>query len=213
MKLSQLAYARFKESLFARRIRPGAVMSQADLSEIVGVPIGPLREAVQVLEHEGFLTVMPRSGIRIAKPDMALIRNVFQMRRVIEREAASRYAETFRAHELAEQRAAHLDVIARVDAQAEDPGLWEHERRVDEGLHSLLVANLRNPIMSSVFERVYGQIMLVRLDTQYTLSATLIRRTMQEHLRIIDALQESPEAAAAAMDEHLTQAMHRAMWL
>ena len=55
---------------------------------------------------------------------------------------------------------------------------------------------------------------LVRLEMEYELSATLIRRTMHEHLRIIAALRDADSAAAAqAMDDHLTQAMHRSMWL
>jgi DNA-binding GntR family transcriptional regulator len=61
---------------------------------------------------------------------------------------------------------------------------------------------------------VHAQISLVRLDMEYELSATLIRRTMTEHLVIISALRKGdPEAAAAAMEAHLTQAMHRHMWL
>src|SRR5260221_14206241 len=92
-KLSHLAYRRFKEALFDRRIRTGTVVSQAELAEIVGVPIGPLREALPVLESEGLLTVMPRSGIRICKPDFELIKHSYQLRRILEREAVARFVE------------------------------------------------------------------------------------------------------------------------
>lgn len=214
MKLSQLAYARFKEGLMDRRIRPGAVMSQADLSEIVGVPVGPLREAVQVLESEGLLTVMPRSGIRITKPDMETIRNVFQLRRIVEREAASRFAELVQGEALDRQEADHRAVIDAVEAGKAGPALWDRSRAVDIGLHRMLIERLRNPMIAEVFERLHLQITLVRLEMEYELSASLIRRTMQEHLRIIAALRGGDaEAAGAAMDEHLTQAMHRSMWL
>ena len=49
-KLSQVAYQRFKEALFAKRILAGSTISQAELVAITGVPISPLREALQVLE-------------------------------------------------------------------------------------------------------------------------------------------------------------------
>src|SRR4051794_40664782 len=75
VKLSQLAYQRFKEGLLTGRIEAGAVMSQADLVRLLDVPISPLREAIQVLESEGLLKVAPRSGIEIMKPDMELIKN------------------------------------------------------------------------------------------------------------------------------------------
>ena len=92
VKLSQHAYKRFKEFLITGQIKTGAVMSQADLVRILDVPISPLREAVQVLESEGLVTVMPRSGIRIVQPDMEAIKNWFQLRHILEREAVSRYA-------------------------------------------------------------------------------------------------------------------------
>src|SRR5688572_19142702 len=85
VKLSQLAYQRFKEALFTGRIRSGSVISQSELVQILEMPISPLREALQVLEAEGLLTVLPRSGIRIVQPDMELIKNAYQLRRVLER--------------------------------------------------------------------------------------------------------------------------------
>jgi DNA-binding GntR family transcriptional regulator len=214
MKLSQIAYARFKDGLLSGRIRAGATLSQSGLCELLDVPVGPLREAVQVLEFEGLLTVMPRSGIRIAKPDLAAIRDAFQLRRLLEREAASHFAAHARADILDQQQAAHLALLAETDAAADDAALWARARAVDLDLHRTLIRSLRNPLITSTFERVQAQISLVRLDMEYELSATLIRRTMKEHLDVIAALRGGdPEAAMAAMEIHLTQAMHRHMWL
>ena len=69
MKLSHLAYQRFKEHLLTGQIKSGSAISQSELVRTLGVPISPLREAIQVLQAEGLLTVMPRSGIRIVQPD------------------------------------------------------------------------------------------------------------------------------------------------
>jgi DNA-binding GntR family transcriptional regulator len=212
MKLSRLAYLRFKENLLAGRIRPGAVISQAELSELVGVPISPLREAMQVLEQEGLLTVMPRSGIRIVKPDLELVRNAFQLRRVIEREAVARFAEQANAGPLDRLEARHRAEIARMEA-AEDVGDFDRRAiELDRDLHGALVAALRNPFMSNAYDLAITQIQLVRLDMGYALSAGAVRRTLQEHMRVIEALRRhDAEEAGRAMDEHLTQAMHRAM--
>ena len=196
------------------RIRAGAMLSQADLVEIVGVPVGPLREAVQVLEAEGLLTVMPRSGIRILKPDLALIRNAFQLRRLLEREAAAHFATHATGGLLEHQQAVHQALLDESIASPRHPSLWARARAMDSELHRMLIGALRNPLISSTFERVYCQITLVQLDMEYELSPTLIHLMMQEHLTIIAALRSGdPQAAAAAMDTHMTQAMHRHMWL
>ena len=52
--------------------------------QLLDVPIGPLREALQVLENDGLLTMLPRSGIRIVKPGMSLMKDSFQLRRILE---------------------------------------------------------------------------------------------------------------------------------
>jgi DNA-binding GntR family transcriptional regulator len=214
MKLSQIAYSRFKDGLLTGRIRAGATLSQSALCDLLDVPVGPLREAVQVLEFEGLLTVMPRSGIRITKPDLAAIRDAFQLRRLVERESAAHFAAHARAEVLGRLEAAHHDLLTAVDLSPDNPALWTLARTVDHDLHSTLIRSLRNPLITATFDRVHAQISLVRLDMEYELSATLIRRTMTEHRTVLDALRAGdPDSSAKAMEAHLTQAMHRHMWL
>jgi DNA-binding GntR family transcriptional regulator len=93
VSLSDLARARFLEALFARRIEPGAFVSQGDLVRILDVPVGPLRDALRVLQTEGWLTIHARSGIEIRKPDFELVRNSYQLRLVLERAAIRSFAE------------------------------------------------------------------------------------------------------------------------
>lgn len=213
-KLSQLAHRRFKEALFDRRIRTGAVLSQAELALIVGVPVGPLREALQVLESEGLLTVMPRSGIRICKPDFELVKHSYQLRRILEREAVARFVEQVDGATLDRLEEGHRALLARATDDVEAPELFATATAVDHGMHQAMIGRLRNPIISDVYAHTYMQICLIRLDRDYALSPLLIRRTMEEHLAVLAAVRRrDAEAAAAAMDEHLTRSMHRAMGL
>ena len=54
--------------------------------------------------------------------------------------------------------------------------------------------------------------MLTALDSRDALSPVFVKQTMVEHLKIIAALKtQDLEGAMAAMDEHMTHAMHRAM--
>lgn len=212
MKLSQVAYQRFKEGLLTGRIEAGAVMSQADLVRILEVPISPLREAIQVLESEGLLQVMPRSGIKIMKPDMELIKNSFQLRRLLEREAVLKYATSAPTIEIEAWEARHADVLAAVEAGLDQPALGERAEEVDDAFHLVMIGSLRNPIIDEVYRRTKERLALTALDTRDALSPVLVRQTMIEHLKIITALKRHDlEGAMAAMDEHMTLSMHRAM--
>jgi DNA-binding GntR family transcriptional regulator len=207
-KLSRIAYVRFKEGLFARRIPIGATVTQAELVELLEVPIGPLREALQVLENDGLLTMLPRSGIRIVQPGMGLLKDSFQLRRILELEAVRKYDE------LARLEAAHRDVLAAAQSRMAEDALIAHSGTVDRGFHAILIASLRNPQIHEVYCRTDERIRLVRLDNRYRQSATTVTQAMQEHLVVLNALRAHDSAAAvAAMEDHLRRALHRAIGL
>jgi DNA-binding GntR family transcriptional regulator len=212
VKLSQLAYQRFKEHLLTGRIKSGSAMSQAELVEMLGVPISPLREAIQVLEAEGLLTVMPRSGIRIVQPDLELIKNAYQLRRLIEREAVLRFAVSCPRSTLDSWTERHVELAEAVADGLDQPDLGERIDEVDAAFHFALVGALRNPIIDDVYSRNMERLVLIRLDRPGALTPLLVKLSMAEHLKVIAAMKrQDPEGAAAAMDEHLMLSMHRAM--
>jgi len=213
-KLSRIAYARFKESLFARRIPIGATVTQAELVELLEVPIGPLREALQILEHDGLVTMLPRSGIRIVQPGMSLMKDSFQLRRILELEAVRKYGEVAQDDELARLETAHRDVLAAAQSRMAEEALIAHSGTVDRGFHAILIGALRNPQIREVYSQTNERIRLVRLDNRYRQSATTVTQAMQEHMVILNALGAHDSAAAvAAMEDHLRRALHRAIGL
>src|SRR2546421_10002568 len=93
-RLRWQAYERFQQQLIASRIRPGQFVSQRELATLTGLPLGAIREVIPRLEAEGLLRTVPQRGLQIANVDVKLIRNAFQLRAMIEREAAAQFAVT-----------------------------------------------------------------------------------------------------------------------
>ena len=212
MKLSDVAYQRFKESLFNHRLALGAVVSQAELVELLEVPLTPLRDAVHRLHAEGLVEVMPRSGIRILKPDMELIRHTYQLRTMLEREGIRRYAEVCAEAEVTTWVEQHTAVEQALDAGMGHAEAAALAQEVDDAFHHAVIGSLRNPIIDEVYRQTRDRVALIRLDRAYVLSPPLIRATMREHRVILDALGANDrDAAARAMDEHLAHSLHRAM--
>lgn len=200
------------ESLFDHRLALGAVVSQAELVTLLDVPLTPLRDAVQRLHAEGLVEVMPRSGIRILKPDMELIRHTYQLRTMLEREGIRRYAEVCTAAELTDWTERHAAVERALDAGMAHAEAAALATTVDHAFHQAVVGSLKNPIIDEVYRQTRDRVALIRLDQNYVLSPPLIRATMREHGAVLATLaRHDRDAAAAAMDEHLTRSMHRAM--
>ena len=74
--------------LLAREIRAGQFVSQRELVEITGLPLGAIRELIPRLEAEGLIRTVPQRGMQVCTVDMQLVRNAFQFRLFLEREAA-----------------------------------------------------------------------------------------------------------------------------
>ncbi|TIU18105.1 MAG: GntR family transcriptional regulator, partial [Mesorhizobium sp.] len=87
--LRERAYASFTRHLLARDLRPGQFVSQRELVAFTGLPLGAIREIVPRLEAEGLLMTIPQRGMQIAHIDISLIREAFQFRLFMEREAVA----------------------------------------------------------------------------------------------------------------------------
>jgi DNA-binding GntR family transcriptional regulator len=213
-KLSDTARRRFKEAMRAGRIKAGAFVSQAELASLVGVPLGALRDAMQVLEHEGFLTIMPRSGIQIVKADMELLRNAFQLRRMIELEGARKMVELAPAEELASWTQRHAAILARARADERDGQVTGEAIALDGAFHDQLVAQLRNPLILDDYQRTMDLLNIIRIDSIAAVQHYAVDSSMVEHLEILAAMTARDLGESVRrLERHLAQAMHRAMGL
>ena len=210
--LSELAYERFMAALFDGRLTPGAVLSQNDLVRILDVPVAPLRDALRVLHTEALLTIHPRSGIALAKPDFGMIRNTYQLRTILERTAIRSFAESAARDLLEELTLCQQAVIAAVAGREIDPAGAQAVERIDLAFHLQVVASLQNPLIRTTYRQARSFDRLIRLDRAFRLSAPLVIRTMTEHLAILEACRaRDADRAEAALEDHFARAMQRAM--
>jgi DNA-binding GntR family transcriptional regulator len=211
-RLGDLAYSRVLETLFERKIPAGAFLSQNDLVRILRVPVAPLRDALKLLEAEGIVIIHPRSGIQFVKPGLELTRSTYQYRSILERAAAATYAQTADEAELDELERRHLAAIDEVQRD----GLTDHSRAELEELELLLhhpiIRSLSNPLIESAYKRLHNYVRLIRLDRKVTVP--LVLHSLREHMEVVLACKtRNPEAAAAAMQAHLTSALQRGLGL
>lgn len=207
-RLSDVAYARVLENLFEGKLPAGAFVSQNDLVSLLGIPVGPLRDALRVLEAEGVLKILPRSGIQFVKPGLELTRSTYQFRTIIERAAVRIFAETAPAACLDELREEHQALIARLVAGEIDPSDLVELERLEGRLHNSIVGIMANPLIESSYRRIHNYLRLVRLDRRLTTPVAL--RSLQEHMQIIHAcIERDADRAESAVRAHFSAALQR----
>jgi DNA-binding GntR family transcriptional regulator len=213
-RLSDLAYERVLEALFERRVQAGSFVSQGELSEIVDIPVAPLRDALRVLEAEGILAIHPRSGIQFVRPGFELTRSTYQFRSILERAAVRVFAEQGDEdliEEIGRRHEALISTIADKGLTAADLVEMEDLERL---LHNAVIGILRNPLIESSYRRMHNYLRLLRLERKITAPVAL--RTLREHFEIIDEIIEAcrkrdADRAEAALDAHFQAATQRSL--
>jgi DNA-binding GntR family transcriptional regulator len=208
--VKQAGYELFQQALLSGRLRPGQMVSQRELVEIMNLSVGALRELLPRLEAEGLIDVQPQRGILIPAIDLPLIRDTFQMRAALEREAVLAALREMPDAVLAEQRRLHADMIEAVRLDPSPERLAEGQR-IDTGFHMLLVEATGNVLLQQAYNLNAIRMRLIKLD-RITLTATILPDAFGDHLAVIDAiLARDKLAAIEAMDAHIRNARERAL--
>lgn len=90
---SQRAYRVLKEQILTCQLAPGATLNEGRLAETLQVSKTPIREALAILAHEGFVDVLPRQGYRVREIALSDVQEIFNMLLLLEPAAASAAAE------------------------------------------------------------------------------------------------------------------------
>jgi DNA-binding GntR family transcriptional regulator len=205
------AYQGFTQQILSGSIRPGQFISQRALMTLLDMPLGAVREMIPRLEAGGLVKTVPQRGLQIAHVDLKLVRNAFQVRSLIEREAVRHFTTSVSDAELAAITASHQDILQRASADQPDATLLDDAQAVDWGLHDRMVDALGNEIISEIYRVNSLRVRLIKLEQSVITRARLIP-AMQEHLRFIAALQQRDAAAAEQLLEaHLDSARHRVL--
>jgi DNA-binding GntR family transcriptional regulator len=206
--LSDLAYERILQALFEARVAMGARVSQTDLVALTGVPLGPVRDALKVLETDGIVTVHPRSGIEVIKPTTDLVRATFQFRTIIERQAARMFAQTAPEAELRRLIALHEECAAEFATLDPNTNVADRLTGIEHAFHQAVVAALGNELVDASYRRL--QLMARVIRVKGTVFPRAARVSLDEHREVLTAcLARDADGAEQAMVRHLSNALNR----
>ena len=88
--ISNQVHLRLRAAILDAKVLPGAALSESELAVQLGVSRTPIREAIQKLEAEDLVHVLPQRGTFVALMDLALIQQSLFMREAVECAAMAR---------------------------------------------------------------------------------------------------------------------------
>ncbi len=98
-----------KESIATGEMRPGEKVCETKVAEELGISRTPLREAIQTLEAEGFLKLVPRKGAVVSEYSQKDIQDIYEIKATLEGLAARLATQN--------SSAGYIDKMADINAQ------------------------------------------------------------------------------------------------
>jgi DNA-binding GntR family transcriptional regulator len=83
--LTDRAYTALEEMIVRLELRPGSAVSEAMLSQRLGIGRTPIREALQRLARERLVQILPRRGVIVSGIDVRAQLRLLEVRREVER--------------------------------------------------------------------------------------------------------------------------------
>ncbi|KAJ54438.1 hypothetical protein ACMU_17140 [Actibacterium mucosum KCTC 23349] len=193
--------ADIRRDIISGYFAPGTRLKTEVLTERYAVSASPVREALWRLEGEGFIVLLPNQGASVRVVDDDFVRNIFEIRSVIEPLFVGRFcrrcssADIDRLKEAAEKfRQAGTHPI---DTDAMD--------RHNRDFHAIMIEEEPNEEGIQVIERYGDLINAVR--SQHRMTEGRARMRIVEHAAIIEAIAKGDvELARQASRDHVLAA-------
>jgi DNA-binding GntR family transcriptional regulator len=194
--------------VFEGRLRAGQHLVTQDLAVRFGVSHTPIREALIALEGMGIIHLLPNRGAVVRRVTAREVREICEVRRVLECEATRSACGRAEAAALDSLAADFRSLIASAAHSAVQADVVEKARRLDSRLHDLIAASCGNQFLAhelgrlKILFRVFRDV-AYQHDTTRMASGRFVAEA-REHLAILEALRAGDrKAAVAAMSRHI----------
>ncbi|MBR6890828.1 MAG: GntR family transcriptional regulator [Clostridia bacterium] len=185
-----------KKAIYTGEYHSGDELSLSDVAAQLGVSRTPVREAFQALEAEGLITLRMNRGAIVNQIDRKFIADIFDMRMLLESEAAARAAangmETAALLERLHDLRDHLEALDRADYEA-----------LNQDIHmAIWTAADNHKLKAYLMEMWNGPSTGLSADE----ALAHYRDSTFEHIDILRFIRDGkPEAAREAMARHIAR--------
>jgi DNA-binding GntR family transcriptional regulator len=199
---THVLYQHVRDKIVSGEIKPGAILTEAGLADEYGVGKAPVREALVLLGHEGFVESMPRTGHVVATFTVQDVLEVFHLRSILEAEAAGLAAERITEEGLAALLKISEEEFALSEGAHVD-GFHERAGEVNMEFHQLIARASGNRRLADLIKRLMD-------DMRRMLAFDPRSVPPRQHLEIIEALKHRGRARAEqAMKRHMEETKSR----
>jgi DNA-binding GntR family transcriptional regulator len=203
--LADMAFEAIKEKILKLYFLPGQYLNEGALCALLNMGRTPVHQALQRLQHEGLVEVMPRKGIIVQPGSISEILKILDSRATVEAELARNAAERASPKDVEE-----LKALARIGATNGKASELDSFIGADRSFHRKFAELAENPVLSDFARSLHERsIRYWYLHLWQTLDD---KATIKQHTAIADAIaRRDADGAAEAVRAHIESLRTRLM--
>jgi DNA-binding GntR family transcriptional regulator len=194
VSLSEQAYQAIRQMIVTLQLAPGAVVADDELQAALGLGRTPIREALQRLVRDQFVTIVPRRGMYVSNIDVSELSTLYETRAILEPYAMRLASARGRAEDWSAMSAA----LARATPASTPAELLE----IDRECRQIVWAAAGNRFLTDTLDMLYAH--SDRLWHLYLADVAALDHVVDEHRAIHTALVAGDgERAATLIESHM----------
>ena len=196
-------YDHLLEQIESGGIVQGQAVSVRKVADELGLSTMPVREALKRLAFEGVVIIKPRSSCTVAAPSGRMIREVYELREVIEVHAVTKAAAAGIDPAALDRLGGIVAEMQALDRETDAAARARRQIELDHRFHAGLCALAGNGHMNEVHRALSVQVTmaLIHERTDHVLG----RRYVESHEEILSSLRADPQSAVRVLRKHFAR--------
>lgn len=177
----------------------GAVFVSGDrlvttkLAQKYNCSINPIREALKQLQGEGFVTILPNSGARVAEFEYNNLRDVFEVLQLLEPYLIQLFVDEHENQDISNLE----DIVKRMELADQ-----KTFRALDTEFHWCTYQHHYNKYALKLWRK--NRLILLAMQSNIDISRSRMQQSIMEHKVLIEALKEKDvEQVITVIEQHI----------
>ena len=198
--LSKKAYSEIKKLILQNVIKPGQFITEMEMQERLCIGRTPIRDAFRELERDQLVIIHARKGVEVVNISPKKIREIFEIRMMIEPEILYTNMEKLDRKWLMEKRE-----FFSMSVDKDSKNLKEiiiESAVADDMFHKRITDLCENSYIDRLVNSVFDYLAMIRVITSHNIDR--LNASTKEHVKIIDCvLNEEREEAKEKLYNHI----------
>ena len=189
-------YERLRDEITSGRIAPNERLKVAELAARYGTSTNPIREALQLLRGEGFVTIEPNRGARVRPIDENFVRDIIEIEVLIEPALTRWFVSIVDDADIERLEAVQAEIEALDFADLTRHG------QLDTRFHQIIYDRHYNRHAAELWWK--HREILRAISRRFPMSLSRRQAVIREHRELIERLrQQDADGAAAIVADHV----------